>query len=109
MIVAACIEGGVAGLIVSNTTTSRPPGSDRPLARDAGGLLWRAAVFRCPPPAAPVPAAGAGRLVPDRRRRDCFPGGTRLRKSGPERALVQLYTGFAYAGPALIPRLKPNC
>ena len=37
-LVETCVAEGVQGLIVSNTTISRPPGLRSPLAREAGGL-----------------------------------------------------------------------
>ena len=37
-VVAACIEGGVDGMVVSNTTISRPPGLRSAQAGETGGL-----------------------------------------------------------------------
>ena len=37
-LVETCVAEGVQGLIVSNTTISRPPGLRSPLAREIGGL-----------------------------------------------------------------------
>ncbi len=105
-LVAACAARGVAGLIVSNTTIARPETLRSPRRGEAGGLSG-----------APLLARSTAVL------RACFRAarGTGLAlvgvggvASGAEAyakiragaAFVQLYTGFAYAGPALVPRLK---
>ncbi|MDQ2801191.1 MAG: quinone-dependent dihydroorotate dehydrogenase [Pseudomonadota bacterium] len=104
-VVEACVENGVQGLIVSNTTTCRPPNLVSPQARETGGLSG-APLFR--PSTAKLARAfllARGRL--------CFvgvggvfTGRDALTKIQAGASLVQLYTAFAYAGPALIPRLK---
>jgi dihydroorotate dehydrogenase len=104
-IVETCVAAGAAGLIVSNTTVSRPSGLRSPAAGEAGGLSG-APLF---PLATAVLARAAliarGRLVligvgGIRSGRDVL---TKLQAGA---SLVQLYTSFAYHGPALLPRLK---
>ena len=102
-IVNACLTRGVAGLIVSNTTIARPPLASAH-AKEAGGLSG-----------APLFAPSTEVL----RKVFCIARG-RLTLIGvggiatPEQAyakiragasLIQMYTGFAYAGPALPRRL----
>jgi dihydroorotate dehydrogenase len=104
-LVETCIAHGVQGLIVSNTTTSRPAGLRSPHAREAGGLSG-APLFRLSTAVlARAFLLARGRLVL------IGAGGVSgraqaLAKLRAGASLVQLYTAFAYAGPALIPRLK---
>ena len=97
-ILAALAGSGAAGVIVSNTTVTRPGLRSRRLAQEAGGLSGR--------PLAPMTrhavrrVAGRGLVV-------VASGGTgsgddvrELRAAGAE--LVQLWTGMVYAGPGLI-------
>jgi len=103
-VVEACVARGVAGLIVSNTTIARPALRSAHRA-EAGGLsgaplfapstemlrkAYRLAAGR-------LALIGAGGIATAEQA---------LAKIRAGAALVQLYTGFAYAGPALIPRLK---
>lgn len=104
-IVAACLAGGARGLIISNTTLARPGSLRSPHASEAGGLsgaplfapatrmLARAALLS----AGRLTLVGVGGIAS---------GEQALAKIRAGASLVQLYTGFAYAGPALIPRLK---
>jgi dihydroorotate dehydrogenase len=104
-VVEAAASNGAAGLIISNTTIARPADLDGPNAKQAGGLSG-----------APLFARSTEMLA--RARRLAGPrltligcGGIRtgadvLTKIRAGASLVQLYTAFAYAGPALIPRLK---
>jgi len=104
-VVETCVEQGVQGLIVGNTTISRPPGLQSPHAREAGGLsglplqplsnimLARAFLLAC----GRLVIIGTGGV---------FTGRDALTKIQAGASLVQLYTSFAYHGPALIPRLK---
>ena len=104
-LIETCVAEGVQGLIVSNTTISRPPGLRSPLAAEAGGLSG-APLFRLSTAVlARAFLAARGRLAL------IGVGGVAtgqdaLAKIRAGASLVQLYTGFAYAGPALIPRLK---
>ena len=104
-LVETCIAEGVQGLIVSNTTISRPPGLRSPLAREAGGLSGTP-LFRL------STAILARAFLLARGRLTLIgvggvsTGQDALGKIRAGASLVQLYTSFAYAGPALIPRLK---
>ena len=104
-LVETCVAGGVQGLIVSNTTVSRPPGLRSPLACQAGGLSG-APLFR-------LSTAVLARAFLLTRGRlvligvgGIATGEHALTKILAGASLVQVYTAFAYAGPALIPRLK---
>jgi dihydroorotate dehydrogenase len=104
-VVETCLEQGVQGLIVGNTTISRPAGLKSPHANQAGGLsglplqplsttmLARACVLA----RGRLLLIGAGGV---------FTGRDALTKIQAGASLVQLYTSFAFHGPALIPRLK---
>ena len=104
-LVETCVAEGVQGLIVSNTTTSRPAGLRSPLASEAGGLSGE--------PLFSLSTAVLARAYLLARERLALigvggvsTGEQALIKICAGATLVQLYTGFAYAGPALIPRLK---
>ena len=103
-------EEGAEGLIVSNTTIRRPPGLRSPGATQAGGLsgvplkpFAQAALLVVARHAAAIGARdrltliGVGGIAT---------GADILARIRAGASLVQLYTEFAYAGPALIPRLK---
>jgi dihydroorotate dehydrogenase len=105
VLVETCVGEGVQGLIVSNTTITRPADLRSPRAREAGGLsglplmrLSTAVLAR-----AFLLARGRLALVGVG---GVSTGQDALTKIRAGASLVQLYTGFAYAGPALIPRLK---
>ncbi len=104
-IVAACVEGGAAGLVVSNTTTARPPGLRGRNAVQAGGLSGAPLFSSSTAMLARVARLAAGRLVLVGVG-GIFSGRQVLQKLRAGASLVQLYTGFAIEGPALIPRLK---
>ncbi len=104
-IVEACVDGGADGLLVSNTTISRPAELRSRHAAQAGGLSGAplmalstamlratAALARGRLTLIGVGGVGSGRDV--------------LAKLRAGASLVQVYSAFAYAGPALIPRLK---
>jgi dihydroorotate dehydrogenase len=104
-IVSACIDAGVAGLVVSNTTLARPPGLRGRHAGERGGLSGAPLFAPATAMLAEVARLAAGRLtligvggVAD--------GRQALAKLCAGASLVQLYTGFALRGPALLPRLK---
>jgi dihydroorotate dehydrogenase len=104
-VVETAVAEGVQGLIVGNTTLSRPAGITSRLIRKDGGLsgapllalstrmLARAYLFA----GGRLTLIGAGGV---------FNASDALLKIRAGASLVQLYTGFAYQGPALIPRLK---
>ncbi len=106
-IVETCVAEGAQGLIVSNTTISRPPGLRSPHAREAGGLSG-APLF------APSTRVLAQAHLLSRGRLTLVgvggiaSGADALTKIRAGASLVQLYTAFAAAGPALIPRLKSD-
>lgn len=104
-VVETCVAEGVQGLIVSNTTISRPHELRSPLAREAGGLSGAPLFQLSTAVLARAFLLARGRLVL------VGVGGVStgeqaLVKIRAGATLVQLYTAFAYAGPALIPRLK---
>lgn len=104
-IVEACVGNGVAGLIVSNTTLARPGTLRSPQRGEAGGLSG-APLFerstemlrRCYRLAdGRLHLVGVGGVAS---------GADALAKIKAGASVVQLYSGFAYGGPALIPRIK---
>jgi dihydroorotate dehydrogenase len=103
-VVGVCLERRVAGLIISNTTLARPGLRGRH-AGEAGGLSGR-------PLMAPSTAmlARAHKMAGQRLVLigvgGVFTPEDVLEKILAGASLVQLYTGFAYGGPALVPRLK---
>ena len=104
-VVETCVAAGVAGLIVSNTTIGRPPGLRSRHAAQPGGLSG-APLFRLSTRVlarAFLLARGRLELIGVG---GVANGAQALEKIRAGARLIQLYTGFAYAGPALIPRLK---
>jgi dihydroorotate dehydrogenase len=104
-IVETAVTTGADGLIIGNTTISRPPGLAGNNARQAGGLSGAPLFARSTEMLARAYRQAAARLTLI----GC--GGVRsgsdvLAKLRAGASLVQLYTEFAYAGPTLIPRLK---
>jgi dihydroorotate dehydrogenase len=104
-VVETCVEGGVQGLIVSNTTITRPSGLCSPLAAEAGGLSGAPLFVRSTAMLARAYLLAAGRLAL------IGVGGVRsgqdaMAKLRAGASLVQLYTALTYVGPALIPRIK---
>jgi dihydroorotate dehydrogenase len=104
-VVETAIATGAAGLIIGNTTIARPPGLAGPNARQAGGLSGAPLFARSTEMLARASRLAEGHLTLI----GC--GGVRtgddvLAKLRAGACLVQLYTEFAYAGPALIARLK---
>ncbi len=104
-IVEACAGGGVAGVVVSNTTTAHPPGLRSPNAPQAGGLSGAPLFGPSTVMLARVAKLARGRLVLVGVG-GIMSGRDVLAKLRAGASLVQLYTGFALHGPALIPRLK---
>ncbi len=104
-VVAAAVEGGASGLIISNTSIARPPDLTGRNKLQAGGLSG-APLFH----ASTTMLAKAAKLAQGRMTLiGC--GGIRsgadaLAKIKAGASLVQLYTAFSYAGPVLIPRIK---
>lgn len=104
-VVETAIAAGVQGLIVSNTTIARPPGLRSPNAHQAGGLSGVPLFSPSTAVLAQAARLAAGRLVLVGVG-GIASGNDVLAKLRAGASLVQLYTGFAFAGPALIPRLK---
>ncbi len=104
-VVQTAIAEGVDGLIVSNTTIRRPPGLRSPNASQAGGLSGAPLKPFAQHMLLTAARAAKGRLTL------IGVGGIATGEDALARiragaSLVQLYSEFAYAGPALIPRLK---
>ncbi|MFT8369122.1 quinone-dependent dihydroorotate dehydrogenase [Acetobacter papayae] len=104
-IVEAVVEGGAQGLIISNTTLERFPSLRSPYRDEAGGLSGRPLAPRARAMLGIVAEAAAGRLAL------VACGGIETGMDILERIrmgadLVQVYTAFAYEGPALVSRLK---
>ena len=103
-IVAVAVATGIDGLIIGNTTLARPAGLRAAASGEAGGLsgapLFARSTARLarafPLAAGRLSLIGAGGVAT---------GEQALAKILAGASLVQLYTAFAYAGPALIPRL----
>jgi dihydroorotate dehydrogenase len=104
-VVETCVDQGVQGLIVGNTTITRPPGLHSPRAREAGGLSGVPLFPLSTRMLARAFLLARGRLVLIGAG-GVFNSQDALAKIRAGASLVQLYTGFAYQGPALIPRLK---
>jgi len=103
-IIAVCLEARVAGLIISNTTLARPELRSR-YRGEAGGLSGRPLMASSTAMLRAAHRLAGGRLML------IGVGGVFTPEDALEKilagaSLVQLYTGFAYHGPALIPRLK---
>ncbi len=104
-LVETAVEEGVAGLIMGNTTVSRPAGFSGLNALQVGGLSGAPLFARATDALRRARRLARGRLTLI----GC--GGVRtgadvLEKLRAGASLVQLYTEFAYAGPALVARLK---
>jgi dihydroorotate dehydrogenase len=104
-VVEICVAGGVQGLIVSNTTVSRPAALRSPAARQSGGLSGV--------PLLPLATARLAQAFLLARGRltligvgGVFSGLDAFTKIRAGASLVQLYTAFAFSGPPLIPRIK---
>ena len=104
-VVETCVTEGVQGLIVGNTTISRPDGVRSPLKTETGGLSGVPLLPLSTRMLARASLLARGRLVL------VGAGGVSngqdaLTKIRAGASLVQLYTGFAYQGPVMIQRLK---
>jgi dihydroorotate dehydrogenase len=104
-VVETCVQEGVHGLIVGNTTISRPAGLASRHARESGGLSGRPLQALSTAMLARASLLAKGRLVLIGVG-GIFTGHDALTKIQAGASLVQLYTSFVYHGPALIPRLK---
>lgn len=104
-IVEAAVAGGVQGLIVSNTTIARPTTLRSGNATQAGGLSGAPLFGPSTLALQHAARAAAGRLVLIGVG-GIASGADVLAKIRAGASLVQIYTAFAYEGPALIGRLK---
>ena len=103
-IVQTCIEGGVQGLVISNTTVTRA-GLTSAARGEAGGLSGPPLRALSTATLAQAARLAAGRLTLI----GCGGVGTGTEALAKIRAgahLVQLYTAFSYDGPAVIARIK---
>ncbi len=104
-VVEVCAAARVDGLIVGNTTLDRPAGLHSRHGSEAGGLSGAPLFARSTALLARAHELAAGRLLLV----GCggvFSGRHALAKIRAGASLIQLYTAFAYHGPALIPRIK---
>jgi len=100
-IVEACVAQGIAGLIISNTTITRPASLQSALKDQAGGLsgaplfaLSTEMLRRCYHIAqGRLALIGVGGIA------NAEQAYAKIRAGA---SLVQLYSGFAYAGPVLV-------
>ncbi|CAI9119849.1 quinone-dependent dihydroorotate dehydrogenase [Brytella acorum] len=104
-IVEAAVAHGADGLILTNTTISRPPGLQSPLAREKGGLSGHPLRPLAVDMLRRVSAINRGRLTlvscgGIASGRDIF---ERIREGAD---LVQIYTSFVLEGPGILSRLK---
>lgn len=104
-IVEAAVQGGAQGLIINNTTLARPATLLSPHKGESGGLSGRPLATRSRDMLRLVANIAAGRLALV----SC--GGIESGQDILDRIrlgadLVQVYTAFAYEGPALLARLK---
>jgi dihydroorotate dehydrogenase len=99
------LQGGVNGLIVSNTTTARPAGLASAAAKEAGGLSGRPLFALSTEVLADMyqltrgrlPLIGVGGIASAE---DAY---AKIRAGA---SLVQLYTALVYQGPGLVGRIK---
>jgi dihydroorotate dehydrogenase len=103
-LVEACVARGVAGLIVANTTIARPATLRSRHRAEAGGLSGAPLLAPSTEMLKRVFRLAAGRLVLVGVG-GVASGADAYAKIRAGAALVQLYAGFAYAGPAMIPRM----
>jgi dihydroorotate dehydrogenase len=104
-VVETCVTHGIQGLIVGNTTITRPEGLRSAHASEAGGLSGAPLFALSTTVLARAFLLARGRLTLIGTG-GVFSGADALTKIRAGASLVQLYTGFAYHGPALLPRLK---
>ncbi|SDD09059.1 quinone-dependent dihydroorotate dehydrogenase [Belnapia rosea] len=101
-VIETCVAQGAAGLIVSNTTIARPAGLRSAHRGEAGGLSGAPLRERATAVLRQCHRLAAGRLVLIGVG-GVASGADALEKIRAGASLVQLYTAFAYAGPALVP------
>jgi len=104
-IVEVCVDAGVAGLIISNTTIARPATLQGAAKGEAGGLSGAPLFTRSTEVLRAARRLAGGRLVLVGAG-GVASGADAYAKIRAGATLVQLYTAFAYAGPALVGRIK---
>jgi dihydroorotate dehydrogenase len=104
-IVEAALAAGVDGLIVGNTTVSRPPDLSSPCRDEAGGLSGRPLMRRSTECLATFYALTRGRL-PLIGCGGVASGADAYAKIRAGAALVQLYTAMVFRGPGLVGDVK---
>jgi dihydroorotate dehydrogenase len=104
-VVEASVAGGAAGLIIGNTTTARPASLRARDKAEAGGLSGAPLFALSTEVLARASRLAQGRLTLI----GCggvSTGAKALEKIRAGASLVELYTAFAYEGPAIVPRIK---
>lgn len=104
-VIGVAIQHKVSGLIISNTTIARPDTLKSPLRREAGGLSG-APLFSASTAMLARAYRLAGRQLNFIGAGGVFTAEDALAKLLAGASLVQIYTGFAYQGPAMLPKLK---
>lgn len=104
-IIEVCVTRGVAGIIISNTTIARPDSLRSANRGEAGGLSGAPLFARSTEMLARAHRIAAGRLVLVGAG-GVSSGAHAYAKIRAGASLVQLYTGFAYGGPALVGRIR---
>ncbi len=104
-IVGVCLAQNIAGLVIANTTLARPESLRGAQSDQAGGLSGRPLFAPSTAMLARVRGLAGGRLMLIGVG-GIFTAQDALEKILAGASLVQLYTSFAYHGPALLPRLK---
>jgi dihydroorotate dehydrogenase len=104
-IIEVCVTHGVAGLIISNTTIARPESLRSAHKAEAGGLSGAPLFARSTEMVARAHRIAAGRLTLIGAG-GVASGEQAYAKIRAGASLVQLYSGFAYGGPALIGCIK---
>ena len=104
-IAAAVLEGGVDGLVIGNTTTTRPPGLAGRAAGEAGGLSGRPLFAASTAVLADFHRLTGGRL-PLIGVGGVASGADAYAKIRAGASLVQLYTALVYGGPGLVAAIK---
>ena len=105
VVVAACIEGGAEGMIVANTTVTRPAGLRSRRAGEAGGLSGAPLLALSTAVLRRAARLAAGRLVLVGAG-GVATGRDALAKIRAGASLVQLYSALVFEGPALVGRLR---
>lgn len=104
-VIEVAVRHNVTGLIVSNTTIARPDSLQSPLKRETGGLSGAPLFAPSTAMLARAYKLAAGKLMLIGTG-GVFTAEDALAKLLAGASLVQIYSGFAYLGPAMLPPLK---